>query len=84
MGVVLEHATDFVAKRLAPAAPPKDGNQTPMRHLFRNAALVAAVVEAAGFPGVIHMRYVIVRSFAGLAPDYRFGLSLLCTTRRQR
>ena len=25
MGVVLQHAADFVAKRLAPAAPPKDG-----------------------------------------------------------
>ena len=31
MGVVLQHAADFVAKRLAPAAPPNDGKQTPMR-----------------------------------------------------
>lgn len=28
--VVLEHAADFVAKRLAPAAPARDGKQTPM------------------------------------------------------
>ena len=28
---VLEHAADFVAKRLAPAEPPNDGRQTPMR-----------------------------------------------------
>lgn len=31
LGVVLEHASDFVAKRLAPAQPVKDGKQTPMR-----------------------------------------------------
>ena len=30
--VVLEHAADFIEKRLAPAAPPNDGKQTPMRH----------------------------------------------------
>lgn len=29
--VVLSHATDFVAKRLAPATIPNDGKQTPMR-----------------------------------------------------
>jgi hypothetical protein len=28
--VVLEHAADFVGKRLAPAHPPNDGKQTPM------------------------------------------------------
>jgi hypothetical protein len=31
MEVVLEHARDFVAKRLAPAEPVNDGRQTPMR-----------------------------------------------------
>jgi hypothetical protein len=30
--VVLEHAADFIEKRLAPAAPANDGKQTPMRH----------------------------------------------------
>jgi Domain of unknown function (DUF4186) len=30
--VVLEHAADFIEKRLAPAAPKNDGKQTPMRH----------------------------------------------------
>jgi hypothetical protein len=30
--VVIEHAADFVAKRLAPASPANDGKQTPMRH----------------------------------------------------
>jgi hypothetical protein len=29
--VVLDHAADFVARRLAPAAPENDGRQTPMR-----------------------------------------------------
>ena len=28
---VLDHARDFIAKRLAPAQPPNDGRQTPMR-----------------------------------------------------
>ncbi len=31
MRVVLEHACDFVSMRLAPADPPNDGRQTPMR-----------------------------------------------------
>ena len=30
LGVVLEHAADFVEKRLAPAEPANDGRQTPM------------------------------------------------------
>ena len=30
--VVLEHAAAFIEKRLAPAFPPNDGKQTPMRH----------------------------------------------------
>lgn len=30
--VVLEHAADFIEKRLAPAWPARDGKQTPMRH----------------------------------------------------
>ena len=29
---VLEHAADFIEKRLAPAVPANDGRQTPMRH----------------------------------------------------
>jgi predicted Fe-S protein YdhL (DUF1289 family) len=29
---VLEHAADFIEKRLAPAFPANDGKQTPMRH----------------------------------------------------
>ena len=28
---VLDHAADFIARRLAPAAPANDGRQTPMR-----------------------------------------------------
>jgi hypothetical protein len=28
---VLDHARQFIARRLAPAAPPNDGKQTPMR-----------------------------------------------------
>jgi len=31
MIVVLEHAADFIAKRLAPSQPANDGKQTPMR-----------------------------------------------------
>jgi uncharacterized protein DUF4186 len=31
LNVVLEHARDFVQKRLAPAAPANDGKQTPYR-----------------------------------------------------
>jgi predicted Fe-S protein YdhL (DUF1289 family) len=30
--VVMEHAADFIEKRLAAASPPNDGKQTPMRH----------------------------------------------------
>ena len=31
IAVILEHAADFIAKRLAPAQPANDGKQTPMR-----------------------------------------------------
>ena len=31
LAVVLRHARDFVAQRLAPATPDRDGKQTPMR-----------------------------------------------------
>ena len=31
MPTVLSHAGDFIAKRLAPAAPPNDGRQTPWK-----------------------------------------------------
>ena len=31
MPTVVEHASDFVARRLAPALPAKDGKQTPFR-----------------------------------------------------
>ena len=31
MPTVLSHARDFIAKRLAPAAPPNDGRQTPWK-----------------------------------------------------
>jgi predicted Fe-S protein YdhL (DUF1289 family) len=31
LALVLEHAAEFVEKRLAPAEPPNDGRQTPMR-----------------------------------------------------
>jgi predicted Fe-S protein YdhL (DUF1289 family) len=30
--VVMEHAADFIEKRLAQASPPNDGKQTPMGH----------------------------------------------------
>jgi hypothetical protein len=32
LAVVLEHAADFIEKRLAVALPANDGKQTPMRH----------------------------------------------------
>ncbi|HKG12727.1 MAG TPA: DUF4186 domain-containing protein [Pyrinomonadaceae bacterium] len=32
LAVVLEHASDFIDKRLAPAEPANDGKQTPMRN----------------------------------------------------
>ena len=31
LDTVLEHAAEFIARRLAPAAPPNDGKQTPWR-----------------------------------------------------
>jgi hypothetical protein len=31
LATVLDHVADFVARRLAPAMPPNDGRQTPMR-----------------------------------------------------
>ncbi len=31
LDVIAHHAADFIAKRIAPAFPPNDGHQTPMR-----------------------------------------------------
>lgn len=31
LATVMQHGRDFIAKRLAPAAPPNDGKQTPFR-----------------------------------------------------
>ncbi len=32
LGVILKHGRDFIDQRLAPANPPNDGKQTPMRN----------------------------------------------------
>ncbi len=32
VNIILEHGRDFIAARLAPANPPNDGKQTPMRN----------------------------------------------------
>jgi len=47
LDTILGHASDFIAKRLAPALPEKDGKQTPFRgtpYLLRNMQRPVVVV----------------------------------------
>jgi hypothetical protein len=54
--VVLDHAADFVEKRLAPAAPANDGRQTPMRH---HPVFIAQHATATCCRGCLHKWHAI-------------------------
>jgi predicted Fe-S protein YdhL (DUF1289 family) len=74
MSVVLEHASDFIEKRLAPAEPANDGKQTPMRN---HPAFVAQHATATCCRGCLQKWHGIRRGHALDAEEKRYVLSVL-------
>jgi predicted Fe-S protein YdhL (DUF1289 family) len=72
--VVLEHAADFVEKRLAPAEPANDGRQTPMRN---HPAFVAQHATATCCRGCLAKWHHIPKGHALTDAEKRHVLSAL-------
>ncbi len=71
---VLEHAADFIEKRLAPAFPANDGKQTPMRN---HPAFVAQHATATCCRGCLQKWHRIPKGDALNAEQKRYVLSVL-------
>jgi predicted Fe-S protein YdhL (DUF1289 family) len=71
---VLEHASDFIEKRLAPAEPANDGKQTPMRN---HPAFVAQHATATCCRGCLQKWHGIPKGRALDAEEKRHVLSVL-------
>ena len=71
---VLEHAADFIEKRLAPAEPANDGKQTPMRN---HPAFVAQHATATCCRGCLQKWHRIPKGHALDAEQKRYVLSVL-------
>jgi predicted Fe-S protein YdhL (DUF1289 family) len=71
---VLEHAADFIEKRLAPAEPANDGKQTPMRN---HPAFVAQHATATCCRGCLQKWHGIPKGRALDAEQKRYVLSVL-------
>lgn len=65
LAVILEHAADFIEKRLAAALPVNDGKQTPMRH---HPVFIAQHATATCCRGCLQKWHAIPKGRA-LAPD---------------
>jgi predicted Fe-S protein YdhL (DUF1289 family) len=74
LGTVLEHAADFIEKRLAPAFPSNDGKQTPMRN---HPAFVAQHATATCCRGCLQKWHRIPKGHALDAEQKRYVLSVL-------
>lgn len=72
--VVMEHAADFIEKRLAPAEPANDGKQTPMGH---HPAFVAQHATAVCCRGCLAKWHGIPKGRALEAAEKRYILSVL-------
>lgn len=71
---VLEHASDFIDKRLAPAEPANDGKQTPMRN---HPAFVAQHATATCCRGCLQKWHGIQKGHALDDEERRHVLSVL-------
>jgi hypothetical protein len=71
---VLEHAADFIEKRLAPANPANDGKQTPMRN---HPVFIAQHATAACCRGCLQKWHGIPKGRALDAEQKRYVLSVL-------
>ena len=74
LAVVLEHAADFVEKRLAPAQPANDGKQTPMRH---HPVFIAQHATATCCRGCLQKWHAILKGHALDTEEKRYVLSVL-------
>src|SRR5215210_5083826 len=72
--VVLEHAADFIEKRLAPAHPANDGKQTPMRH---HPAFIAQHATATCCRACLEKWHKITRGHALGPEEKRYVLAVL-------
>ncbi|HYY59091.1 MAG TPA: DUF4186 domain-containing protein [Pyrinomonadaceae bacterium] len=74
LGVVLQHAADFIEKRLAPAHPLNDGKQTPMRH---HPAFIAQHATATCCRGCLEKWHGIPKGRALLPEEKQYVLAAL-------
>lgn len=72
--VVMEHAAEFIEKRLAPAHPANDGKQTPMRH---HPAFVAQHATATCCRSCLEKWHGIAKGQELSADEIRYVLALL-------
>jgi predicted Fe-S protein YdhL (DUF1289 family) len=72
--VVMEHAADFIEKRLAPASPANDGRQTPMR---QHPAFIAQHGTATCCRGCLQKWHAISKGRALEAAEKQFVLELI-------
>jgi Domain of unknown function (DUF4186) len=72
--VVMEHAAEFILKRLAPAHPANDGKQTPMRH---HPAFVAQHATATCCRGCLEKWHGIAKGSELSADEIRYVLALI-------
>lgn len=79
--VVLQHAADFIEKRLAPAQPANDGKQTPMRN---HPAFVAQHATATCCRGCLAKWHGIAKGRALAAAEKQYVLAVLERWLRQQ
>jgi hypothetical protein len=72
--VILEHAADFIEKRLAPAQPANDGKQTPMRH---HPVFIAQHATATCCRGCLEKWHRIPKGYALQPEEKRYVLDVL-------
>ncbi|HEV2914289.1 MAG TPA: DUF4186 domain-containing protein [Pyrinomonadaceae bacterium] len=72
--VVLEHAADFIEKRLAQAHPANDGKQTPMRH---HPAFIAQHATATCCRGCLEKWHRIPKGHALRTEEKQYVLAVL-------
>ncbi len=76
MKEVLEHAAEFVEKRLAPASPVNDGKQTPWRN---HPVFVAQHATATCCRGCLQKWHEIPRGRSLTAEEQRYIVEVICT-----
>ena len=74
--VVMEHAADFIEKRLAPASPANDGKQTPMQH---HPVFIAQHATATCCRGCLQKWHAIPKGRALEAADKQYVLEVIET-----